>query len=69
MLLLETNAIKAILIEEYSKNNDIYTSCKLVEDDFTNVELLIAPYDNHYKILVYSSINNNIITEFNIPKK
>lgn len=69
MLLLET-AIESILIEAYNETNDIDEACKLTENDFQGIKISKELNGEYYKILVYSSINNTLMTIINnIPIK
>jgi hypothetical protein len=61
--------IKHMLIEECEKNNDIFSTCKLIENEFPSVKTEIKEYEGNYEIIVRSCINNNIITKINKDKK
>lgn len=60
------NIIKTTLIDSYNETNDINEACKIVESEFPKIKTTIIANDDHYKIDLYSPINNNYITTIKI---
>lgn len=67
--MIHTALIKQILVEDYEKNNDIYKTCELLENEFQTVKFNIKDTNIDYEISVLSSINNNLLDTIHIDKK